>query len=74
MAAQRTVRLKVSFQVDYEVPADWDDDMVLFHCNESSFCTDNLLHDKLLQSASGGNCACSPYDVELVAPEGPGQF
>ena len=62
----RTVRLKVTFEVDYAVPDDWDDDMVLFHCNESSFCTDNLLSDKLEQSKKSGNCTCSPHDVELL--------
>lgn len=62
----RTVRLKVTFEVDYQVPDDWDDDMVLFHVNESSFCTNNLLRDKMAQSDEGGDCACFPHDVELV--------
>lgn len=62
----RKVRLKVTFEVDYQVPDDWDDDMVLFHVNESSFCTNNLLRDKMAQSDAGGDCACFPHDVELV--------
>ncbi len=62
---KRTVRLKVSFDVDYEVPADWPEHMVLFHVNESSFCTNNLLRDKLEQE----DCSCFPYDVELVPEE-----
>lgn len=66
----RTLRLKVTFEVEYECPADWTDDNVLFHVNESSFCTNNLLQDKLRQSDAGGECACFPYDTEIVPPEG----
>lgn len=61
----RTRRVKVTFEVDYESPDDWDDDMLLFHLNDTCFCTNNLLGDKL----RAAECACSPYDVELV-PEG----
>lgn len=65
----RKLRLKVTFEVDYQVPADWDDNMALFHLNESSFCTNTLLVDKLRQSDAGGECACFPYETEIVPPE-----
>ena len=61
----RKLRLKVTFEVEYEAPADWDDARVLFHVNQSSFCTNNLLRDKLEQE----ECACFPYDAEIVPPE-----
>ena len=68
--AKRTVRLKVTFEVDYEVPGDWDDDMVLFHVNESSSCMDNLLAMRLEQSqANGGFCTCSDGEAALVRPD-----
>ena len=59
---KKKVRVKVTFEVDYEVPADWDDDMTLFHLNESCFCTNNLLDIKLQDE----ECTCFPYDCELV--------
>jgi hypothetical protein len=65
----RTVRLKVCFEVFHQVPEEWDDESVLFHCNESSFCADNLLRDKLDQSKASGDCCCSPYDIELLPME-----
>jgi len=61
----RKVRVKVSFEVDQEVPGDWDDGRVLFWLNESTFCKNNLLRDKLEQE----ECACFPYDCEIVPPE-----
>ena len=63
----RTVRLRVSFEVEYDVPDDWDDDMVDFHFNESSFCTDTLLERRLEQTKALG-CTCQSR-VELVKPE-----
>lgn len=55
----RTVKLKVTFTLDEEYPADWTDAQVLFHCNESSSCRDNLLARKLAQQAAEGySCCC----------------
>lgn len=67
---RKTVRLKVTFEVDYEVPADWDDDMILFHVNESSSCMDNLLSLRLEQSnAKGGFCTCGKGEAVLIPIE-----
>ena len=67
---KREVRLKVTFEVDYEVPADWDDDMILFHVNESSSCMDNLLALRLEQSkAKDGFCTCMKAEAVIVPIE-----
>jgi hypothetical protein len=68
--AMRKVRLKVTFTMDYECPADWDDDLLLFHVNESSSCMDNLLAMRLEQSKAngGGFCTCSEGEAVLVPP------
>jgi hypothetical protein len=58
---KKTAKLKVTFLVDYSYPEDWDDDMLLFHLNDSSFCSNNLLTDKLAEE----DCICSPFDVEI---------
>lgn len=64
------MRLKVTFEVDYEVPAEWDDDMTLFHVNESSFCMDNLLSIRLDQSkAHDGFCTCMKAEAVIVPIE-----
>lgn len=62
----RTVKLKVTFTLDEEYPADWTDEDVLFHCNESSSCRDNLLARKLAQQDTEGySCCCEDQDVEM---------
>lgn len=66
---KRTVRLKVTFEMDYEVPEDWDDDMILFHVNESSSCSDNLLAQRLEQTQGpDGFCTCMVCEAELIRP------
>ena len=60
------MRLRVTFDLDYSVPADWDDHAVLFHVNESSMCRDNLLEEHLRQRERGGCCTCNSPDVTLV--------
>lgn len=68
--SRKTVRLKVTFEVDYEVPADWDDDLILFHTNESSSCMDNLLARRLEQSeAKDGFCTCSKAEAVIIPIE-----
>ncbi len=70
MTERRKVRLRVTFEVEHEVPADWDDDAILFHANESSFCMDNLLTKRLEQTAApGGCCTCMTAEAVLVPIE-----
>jgi hypothetical protein len=56
--------LRVTFEVDALVPYDWNEKNILHYYNESSFCKDNLLRDKLNQVESG--CSCWHGDVEIV--------
>jgi hypothetical protein len=65
MSERKKIRLRVTFEVDGIVPEDWDEDMIMFHYNESSYCKDNLLRDKLLETKEVG-CSCFEGDVELV--------
>jgi hypothetical protein len=64
MSERKKIRLRVTFEVDGMVPEDWDEDMIIFHYNESSSCKDNLLRDKLEQTENG--CSCWHGDVEIV--------
>ena len=66
----RKVCVKVTFFVESEYPADWSDESILFHLNESSFCMDNLLSMRLEQTKKpGGNCTCMTAEAVLVEPE-----
>lgn len=50
----RKVTIEVTCRIEREYPADWSDDLIEFHCNESSSCADNLLADRLRQK----DCSC----------------
>jgi hypothetical protein len=63
---RKKITLSVTFHVDAMVPEDWDDDMILFHYNESSSCKNNLLRDKLLQEKEDKECSCFPGEVAIV--------
>lgn len=64
----RKVKLLVHFILEKEFPDDWDDDMILFHCNESSSCKDNLLVERLAKGSDPYFCTCSDEpDVEIIA-------
>ena len=65
---KRKVKLKVTFVVEREYPADWSDESILFHCNESSSCRNNLLRDRLRAEEEGrADCTCfDADDVEIL--------
>lgn len=64
MTEKRKVRLSVTFEFDKEFPKEWDDDMILFFCNESSSCVTNLLNDAV--GPSKDNCVCCNSSVRIV--------
>lgn len=55
MNQKRTVRITVDLLMEF--PKDWDDRLIEFHLNESSWCFDNLI-DKLEQYSEEYGCIC----------------
>lgn len=55
MNQKRTVRITVDLLMEF--PKDWDDRLIEFHLNESSWCFDNLI-DKLEQYSEEHGCIC----------------
>lgn len=47
-----TIRLPMDFSED------WDDDMIEFHLNESSWCMDNII-DELKRYSEANGCICN---------------
>lgn len=65
---KRRVVIECSFRVVREYPADWTDESIEFHCNESSSCFDNLLSERLRQSEAG-ECTCDNGVARVVRPK-----
>lgn len=72
--SKRRVWLEITCRIVREYPADWTDEQVEFHCNESSSCFDNLLRDRLEQSGGpDGECTCFAGEARVIpGPSGPG--
>src|SRR4051812_32268294 len=59
----RRVRLRYSFEIDVDVPAEWDDDMIAFHrAGGSSWCANNAIHELLrAYPDTEAGCACDVF-------------
>ena len=55
MEQKRTIRITIDLPMEF--PKDWDDRLIEFHLNESSWCFDNLI-DKLEQYSEEHGCIC----------------
>jgi hypothetical protein len=59
----KKVRVRAIIEYEVSVPASWGADDVVFHRNESSWCSDNLIPE--IQSIEGG-CLCECTRFEFI--------
>lgn len=69
----RTVRVRCTFEVDVEVPADWTDEQAEFAIEENSCPYTGLVGAALdaawARAEATGTCACCPTGKnEIIAP------
>lgn len=65
------IKATMTIDVIYEVPEEWDENMINFYFNESSWCADNML-DLLIERSQNGKCSCDITEfsyVKDVSPE-----
>ena len=63
---QRTVVLDCTIRVVMPVPEDWDEEMINFHFNESSWCANNILETLSDHVEKGENCLCPRTSIRYV--------
>ena len=63
---ERIIELTIKLPMDF--PADWDDDMVEFHLNESSWCMDNII-DELKKYSETHGCICGICEGKVLKGE-----
>lgn len=62
----KTRTVKISINLPMNFPEDWDDNMINFHLNDSSWCWSNII-DKIKEYAeSSGGCICGICSGEVV--------
>lgn len=60
---EKTIRITIDLPMKF--PKDWDDKMIEFHLNESSWCFDNLI-DQLEQYSLKHGCICSICEARVL--------
>lgn len=80
VAVHRKVKVRYTFEVEVEEPAGWDEDQIVSHKTESSWCANNALAElKEWIDKNPERCLCDGFDMEVVemgkeiyAKHGPG--
>lgn len=65
VVVKKRVRLRYTYEVEVDVPHDWDREMIEFHRNDGTWCADNSL-DELAESQADGHCLCGRFRAEFV--------
>lgn len=63
MRQNKTIRITIDLPMDF--PEDWDNEMIEFHLNESSYCCDNLINELQKYSEENG-CICMITECEVI--------
>lgn len=67
MSINRQTRyIKIEIHLPMSFPDDWDDDMIRFHLNESSWCADNII-DELEKYSEEHGCICGVCKFDTIA-------
>lgn len=71
VAVTRWVRLRVTIEIDAEVPSYWDGDRINFYYNKGSWCADNIMH-MVVESVvrNGRQCLCPICTIEYMGDAG----
>lgn len=59
----KTIDWHISLPMDF--PEDWDNEMIEFHLNESSWCCDNLI-DLLEKYSKENGCICNICEAKVL--------
>lgn len=63
---EKIIEFTIRLPMDY--PEDWDDDMIEFHLNESSWCMDNII-DELKKYSETYGCICGICEGRVIKDE-----
>ncbi len=61
----RKVKVRVTIEYDIEVPATWDVEMIEFHRNDASWCSNNIIPE-LDRLKDGDECLCHRTTTEYL--------
>lgn len=62
---KKTIRIIIDLPMNF--PEEWNNDMIEFYLNESSYCCDNLI-DELNKYSKKEGCICSITECKVIEP------
>ena len=65
MADRQTKTIQWTINLPMDFPSDWDDDMIEFHLNESSWCCSNLISELEKYDEKNG-CICGICEAKVA--------
>ena len=65
MADRQTKTIQWTINLPMNFPSDWDDDMIEFHLNESSWCCSNLISELEKYDEKNG-CICGICEAKAA--------
>ena len=63
MEQKKTIRITIDLPMYF--PKDWDNGLIEFHLNDSSYCCDNLI-DKLYEYSEEHGCICMITECKVI--------
>lgn len=61
---KKTVRIVINLPMEF--PEEWDNEMIEFHLNESSYCCNNIIRD-LGEYTEKNGCICSITHCKVIS-------
>lgn len=65
MADRQTKTIQWTINLPMDFPSDWDDDMIEFHLNESSWCCSNFISELEKYDEKNG-CICGICEAKVA--------
>ena len=63
MRKDKIIRITIDLPMSF--PEDWDNEMIEFHLNESSYCCDNIINELDKYSENNG-CICNITECKVI--------
>lgn len=65
MGQRQNKNIRITIDLPTDFPVDWDNEMIEFYLNESSYCCDNLI-SKLEEYSEENGCICSITKCKVI--------
>jgi len=63
----KRVKVRYSFEIEIDVPHFWDEGLIDFRLNDSSWCADNAIEEiGKYREASGDECLCGIFEGRFI--------